>query len=158
MRAQRLWLVLAALCLGVVLSPTRSATQDANAKGKELIAVLDLQPVGASEPEAQALTDRLREVLLDSGQFVLVDRSQMEAVLEEQALQQTGCTSQECAVQVGRILGVRKLVAGKVVKISEDVWLLTALLVDVETAQTLKVRAAQGRLLRTDGRPRPRDG
>ena len=110
---------------------------------QETIAVMDLQAVGATPAEAQALTDRLREVLFESGRFVLVDRSQMDAVLNEQALQQTGCTSQECAVQVGRVLGVRKLVTGKVVKIGADIWLLSATLVDVETAQTLKATSVR---------------
>ena len=111
----------------------------------DLIAVMDLQPVGASVAEAQALSDRLREVMLKTGQFTLVDRGQMDQVLNEQALQQTGCTSQECAVQVGRILGVRKMVLGKVVKVSDTVWLLSAMLVDVETAQTLRAESVRHR-------------
>jgi hypothetical protein len=106
------------------------------AQETDLIAVMDLQAVGASEVEAVALTERLREVLLKTRRFTLVDRSQMAAVLDEQALQQKGCTEAECAVQVGRLLGVRKIVAGKAVKIDETTWLLSALMVDVETART----------------------
>ena len=114
-------------------------------RDKELIAGLDLKGVGANEMETVALTERLREVLLKTGRFTLVDRSQMEAILDEQALQQTGCTEQECAVQVGRILGVRKIIAGKVVKISEGAWLLSVMMVDVETAETVKVESIRHR-------------
>lgn len=103
---------------------------------KQLVAVLAIQPVGATKAQASALTDRLGEELLRTGKFILVDRSQINAILNEQALQQTGCTEQECAVQVGRILGVRKIVAGKVNRIDQRTWLLSAILVDVETAQT----------------------
>lgn len=112
---------------------------------KELIAVLDLQHVDAKKSEASALTDRFREELLKSRRFTLVDRSQMEAILDEQALQQTGCTEQECAVQVGRILGVRKIVTGKVTKISDKMWLVSAMMVDVETAETLKAESVRHR-------------
>ena len=109
--------------------------------GKELVAVLDFEAVGASKVEADAMTDRLREELLKSGRFTLVDRTQMKAVLDEQALQQTGCTSQECAVQVGKVLGVRKLVSGKITKLSDTQWLLSAQMVDVETSQTLRAES-----------------
>jgi len=116
---------------------------NASKPSQELIAVMDLQAVGASPAEAQALSDRLREVMLKTGRVKLVERSQIDQVLNEQALQQTGCTSQECAVQVGRLLGVRKLVVGKVVKVSDEVWLLSAILVDVETGETLRAESVR---------------
>jgi hypothetical protein len=117
----------------------------AQAQNKELIAVLDLRPVGASDVEASAVTDRLREELLRTGRFTLVDRSQMDAVLGEQALQQAGCTEQECAVQVGQLLGVRKIVAGKLTRISPELWQLSAIMVDVETAETVRAESIQHR-------------
>jgi Curli production assembly/transport component CsgG len=119
-----------------------SSPAEANA-GKQLIAVLDLKPVGATDVQASAVTDRLREELLKTKRFTLVDRSQMQAVLNEQALQQTGCTEQECAVQVGRILGVRKIVAGKVTKISDTQWQISAIVVDVETSETTEAESIQ---------------
>ncbi len=110
---------------------------------ESLIAVLELDAVGASKVQASAITDRLREELLNSGQYTLVDRSQLNAVLDEQALQQAGCTSQECAVKVGRILGVRKLVTGRVTMLDPRLWLLSAQIIDVETAKTLRAVSQQ---------------
>ncbi len=104
--------------------------------GQNLVAVLDLEPVGAKRTESSAISDRLREELLNTGRFVLVNRDQMDSVLKEQALQQTGCTSSECAVQVGKILGVRKIIAGRLTRVDESLWLLAVILVDVETART----------------------
>ena len=52
-----------------------------SSSGKELIAVLDLDAVGSSKTEASAMSDRLREELLKTGKYTLVDRQQMEAVL-----------------------------------------------------------------------------
>jgi hypothetical protein len=103
--------------------------------------VLDLDMEGGSKVEASGLTDRLREALLKSGQFTLVDRSNMDAVLDELALQQTGCTSQECAVQVGRILGVRKIIVGKVTKFSDQLWQVACLILDVESSETLRAES-----------------
>jgi TolB-like protein len=140
----RTWLVVcAALSLAVACLPGQGTAQNAGQERKELIAVMDLQAVQASPAEAQALSDRLREVMLKTGRFKLVERSQIDQVLNEQALQQAACTSQECAVQVGRILGVRKLVVGKVVKVSDKVWLLSAVLLDVESAETLRAESVR---------------
>ena len=126
--------VCAALLPGMALAQRSAAP--AGASGKELIAVVDLEAIGASKVEATAMTDRLREELLKGGRYTLVDRSQMSAVLEEQALQQTGCTSQECAVKVGKTLGVRKIVVGRVTKVSDELWQVSAQLIDVETSET----------------------
>jgi len=108
---------------------------------KEMVAVVDFEAIGASLVESAAITERIRDTLSKTGAFTLVDRSQMNTVLNEQALQQTGCTSQECAVQVGRLLGVRKIVSGRLIKISAEEWLVSALLVDVETSETLSTEA-----------------
>jgi TolB-like protein len=125
-------------------SPAVPAAQPSGT-GKELVAVMDLEAVGASKVEASAITDRLREELLKSGRFTLVDRTQMSAVLDEQALQQSGCTTQECAVQVGKVLGVHKLISGKVTKISDTAWLVNATIVDVETSETLRAESIRHR-------------
>jgi N-acetylneuraminic acid mutarotase len=110
---------------------------------KDVVAVLDLEAVEATKVQALAFTDRVREELVSGGNFTLVDRAQMNAVLDEQALQQTGCTSQECAVKVGKILGVRKLVTGRLTKIDSELWQVSAMMVDVETAETLRAVSVQ---------------
>jgi TolB-like protein len=110
----------------------------AQPSGKELIAIIDLGMLDGSKAQGTALTNQLRTEVLKTGKVTLVDRSQMDAVLNEQALQQTGCTSQECAVDVGKILGIRKIVTGSVTKISDGLWQVSVQLTDVETAETVK--------------------
>jgi len=56
--------------------------------------------------------------------------------LKEQALQQTGCTSTECAVEVGKILNVQQTIVGTVGKVG-DKYLINVRLVDVETAELI---------------------
>lgn len=107
--------------------------------------MLDFGRVGASKVEASAITDHLREELLRTGKFTLVDRSQMDSVLKEQAFQQTGCTDQDCAVQVGRVLGITKRVTGRITKIGDAGWLVSAQMIDVETAETLRAESLRFR-------------
>jgi hypothetical protein len=128
----------------LVLSLAIGAAQGQKAAtGKELVAVLDLDALGASKNQVAAVSERLREELLATGQYRIVDRAQMDKVLEEQALQQTGCTSQECAVQVGRILGVRKLITGKVNRVEAGLWLISCSMIDAESAEVVRAVSFQ---------------
>jgi tetratricopeptide (TPR) repeat protein len=127
-----------ALLLGGVASGFARAQKPTPADSKELVAVMELDGVSVSKSQLAALTEELRAQLLQSGKFRVVDRQQIDTVLKEQALQQTGCTSQECAVQVGKILGVRKMVVGRVTKIEDDLWQVSAQMVNAETAETVR--------------------
>jgi Curli production assembly/transport component CsgG len=110
---------------------------------KPAVAVMQFEAAGASAVEASAATDRMQEELFALGKYTLVDRAQINEILKEQAFQQTGCTSTECAVRVGRILGVRVLATGKVTRLDETHWLISASMTDAETAETLRSTSIQ---------------
>jgi hypothetical protein len=76
------------------------------------IAVATLEPQGVSAADAAVISDRLRSEMVKTGAFNVVEKQNMEKILSEHAFQQTGCTSQECAVKLGRILNVKKMVVG----------------------------------------------
>ncbi|MFC1483468.1 PEGA domain-containing protein [Candidatus Neomarinimicrobiota bacterium] len=78
------------------------------------LAILDLEGRGISAIEAASLTDRLRAALVRTRSVTIVERGQMEQILSEQDFQITGCTSDECAVDVGQLLGVTTMVAGSI--------------------------------------------
>ncbi|MCH8838789.1 MAG: DUF2380 domain-containing protein [Candidatus Marinimicrobia bacterium] len=84
---------------------------------KQTLAVLDFESRGISAVEAASLTDRLRTSLVRIGKVTVVERGQMQQVLQEQDFQLAGCTSDECAVEVGQILGVNTVVAGSIGKV-----------------------------------------
>jgi hypothetical protein len=43
----------------------------------------------------------------------------MEKILAESSFQQTGCTSSECAVQIGKILNVKHMIVGSLSKLMD---------------------------------------
>ena len=137
------FLSLTLVLLGMGL-PTGALAQEKSppaagaAPGKELVAIMDLLMIDGSGAQGAALTNQLRAEVLKTGKVTLIDRSQMTAVLDEQALQQSGCTSQECAVDVGRILGIRKIVTGTITKLGDSLWQVSVQMVDVETAETVR--------------------
>lgn len=98
------------------------------------IAVVDLEAYGISETEAQALTNRLRIELFQTGRFAVVERDRMRAILEEQDFQQTGCTTNECLVEVGQLLNVAQIIAGSVSKVG-DVFSIEVRVIDVRSGE-----------------------
>lgn len=84
---------------------------------RESFAIMNLEGRGISAMEAQALTDRLSSLIVRTGKVTVVERGQMQAIMQEQDFQMAGCTSDECAVEIGQLLGVTKMVAGSIGKL-----------------------------------------
>jgi TolB-like protein len=104
------------------------------AQVKTSIAVLPLGSNGISPSEALVLTDELLSVLVQSNVFTVVERGNMESILKEQGFQMSGCTSNECAVEAGKLLGVNKMVTGSVGKLGQ-IYNINLRLFDVETGE-----------------------
>ena len=102
------------------------------------IAVVEFEANGISQTEAIALTDRLRNELFRLGAFEVVERGMMETILTEQDFQLTGCTSNECLVEVGQLLGARQVVGGRISRVGA-MFTVSARVVDVQTGKLLGV-------------------
>ncbi|MDP6583595.1 MAG: PEGA domain-containing protein, partial [Anaerolineales bacterium] len=107
------------------------------ASAQKTIAVIEFEGLGISQVTAKALTNELESYLSNMGIYRVVERGQMENILQEQGLQQTGCISSECAVEVGQALGAQLLVSGSISKIG-TIYSVTAKIMDVETGEVIK--------------------
>ena len=103
---------------------------------KTNIAILQFDAENITGSEARILSDRLRTELLKIGAFNVVDRSAMEEILQEQGFQQTGCVSDECIVEVGKLVGVELMVGGSIGKIG-TIYTISARMIDVKTGKIL---------------------
>ncbi len=117
----------ALLLLAPLLLPVPTKAQE-----RESVAVMDMEGRGISTIEAQTLTDRMRSELVRTGAVTVVERGQMQAILSEQDFQLTGCTSDECAVEIGQLLGVSVMITGSVGKIGST-YTLDLRTIDIET-------------------------
>ena len=99
----------------------------------QTMAVLEFDAKGVSEYEVSALNDRLNQEIHKYGIFTLIERDQIKSIIEEQGFQQSGCTTSECAVEVGGLLGAQKIVVGRVSRIGLF-YMISAKIVDVQTA------------------------
>ena len=109
---------------------------------KASIAVLELEAGGISAYEAQVLSNRLRTELFKTDKFTVLERDKMDEILIEQGFQLSACTSNECAVEVGKLIGVEKMVAGNIAKI-DNLFTIDIRLIDVETGKVLKTTGIQ---------------
>ena len=101
------------------------------------LAVLDMVGIGISEIEAASLTNRLRSEVVNSSTITVVERSQMAQILEEQDFQLTGCISNECAVEIGQLIGAQQMLAGSFGKLG-TAYTIDMRIIDVETGRILK--------------------
>ncbi|MBI4976981.1 MAG: hypothetical protein HZC28_05830 [Spirochaetes bacterium] len=105
------------------------------------IGIIDFGANGTSANEAQAISDLFRNELVRCGAFDVLDRKNMDAVLKEQAFQQTGCTESSCAVQVGKLLNMQYMIYGKIVKVGD--YFLQTEMIDIETTKIVKSSKAR---------------
>jgi len=99
------------------------------------IGVLDLDANGVEEPEARAISERLRIWLGRTGVFEVIERNQMESIMNEIGFQVSGaCDTDECVVQIGQVLGASKMVAGSVSKVG-TLYSLQVRIIDIASSR-----------------------
>lgn len=119
-------------CLPIVLASCLQVLAAA-----PLVAVMPLETSEVTPGEAQLLGDAIGTKLQESGSFRVMERSQMEKILSEQGFQQSGsCNGTECAVQMGQVLGIDRMVVGSVGKLG-SAWVLNLRMVSVGTGEVM---------------------
>ncbi|MEW6040698.1 MAG: PorV/PorQ family protein [Elusimicrobiota bacterium] len=104
---------------------------------KTNVAVSDFAGKNISSTYASTVSDLIRTELVNTNVFNILDRSNMETLLAEQKFQMVGCTDKECAIKMGKLLNVEQIVVGTFSRI-EDMYYITANLIEVETGKIIK--------------------
>ena len=104
-------------------------------QGKKMnIAVSDLAGQGIEQSSTSIISDRLRTELFKQGGFTVLERNAMQDILKEQGFQQSGCTSDACAVEIGQLLGVSYIIVGTVGKLGH-LFTIDIRMIEVSTAK-----------------------
>ncbi len=99
---------------------------------------MPLESKGVTAEEASLISDALASRLQQSGKYSVMERSQMNQILSEQAFQNSGaCDNSGCAVEMGKLLSVDRILVGSVGKIG-NAWALNLRLVKVQTGEVLQ--------------------
>lgn len=101
------------------------------------VAVMPITGAGIEASALQVVTDGLSDELVKTGKVRVMERSQMENILKEQGFQQSGaCDGSECAVEIGKLLSIDKMVVGSLGKIGSS-WSLSVRAVDVGSGEVV---------------------
>ncbi|MCD6578286.1 hypothetical protein J7L48_02285 [bacterium] len=107
------------------------------------IAIMDFKAKGVDNNSTSIVSDLFRDILFGKKIFTVVDRASMKQILKEQNLQQSlACSSEECAVQIGKILGVNSIVIGTLGKLG-NAFILSIRLVNIENAKISWAKTAK---------------
>jgi curli biogenesis system outer membrane secretion channel CsgG len=117
-------LLLTGLYAPVVVLPAAAEVQIAQAQPRLRIAVLDFEFASTGQTwswwgggaPSQGVSDLLTNKLVDGGAYTLIERSRIQAVLQEQNLALSGRIDASTAAEVGRILGADAVVIGSVTR------------------------------------------
>lgn len=101
------------------------------------VAVLPFEAGSMQPTEVRIIEDALATEILSSGKARVMERAQMDKILGEQGFQNSGtCDQNECAVKMGQLLGIDKIVVGSMGKLGET-WVLSSRLVDVASGEVI---------------------
>lgn len=130
----RFFFLLLLFCTAGIVSQTKN--------GNSAVAVLDFQKTGSiTNDDVQTLSNRFRAMLFQTKTFNVVERQKMKEILTEQEfILSDECSTNECAVQVGQLLGVEYMIAGDIGLIG-DTYTIDLRMIDVSTGQLVQTHS-----------------
>jgi hypothetical protein len=120
----------------------------AQAKKEYTIAILDLAAKGVSQVEAEVLSEKLRSHISDlitskrytslqgKDKYLVVEQTQVDKILEQFEIQNTGCVSDSCAIEFGKMLQVDRIVLGQIGLVG-NTYLVSARIIDVGSRKAI---------------------
>ena len=82
-------------------------------------------------------TGFLRLELHQTKSFILVERIQLNELLNDKKYDRMDCNSSDCAVEIGKLVGIKKVITGSF-NVVADTCLIAGQLIDVETKEPEK--------------------
>lgn len=134
--------VIFAACLTILLVAIPFAAAE-----KMKIAIMDFRPRDLPRADAVRITNLIRIEMTNAGYFTVLDRSIIINVMKEQEINMTGCTDVECAARVGKLLGVRKILTGDIIRVGETVTVVCRVIdvarVNIDSIEKEQTRAKE---------------
>ena len=108
-----------------------------------VVAIFDLKAEeGVSSQTALLLSNLLRKDLAASHKMTVMDRNDMDAILQAQGENLRDCTEEGCAVRLGKILDTDKIIVGNISMLGSR-YMLYAKMVDIESGVMMFAKNVQ---------------
>lgn len=129
MRSSYVFLLLLYCMFGLFALPVYSLAENNDLK----LAVLDFTAINTTHDISVMFSDHLRSVLVKRN-LTIIEKNNVQKVFEEIKYQQSGATSQDDAVKIGKLLNANKMLFGKLTRIGKE-YVVNASMVEVETGK-----------------------
>ena len=123
------------ILLVTAVAQDEAAVAPKKSSAKKTVAVFDFESQGIDESESLTFSERFRTEIGNTGAIRLIERKALEKIMEEQGLQQSGCTTDECAAEVGQLLGAQNMINGSIGRIGNS-YTVDIKMFSVETGET----------------------
>lgn len=129
------------LILGIILSPV--SVMEAQISSRPVMAVTDID-VNESYPGAgqRSLSEMARLEMERIAAYEIMDRYDMNYIAKRDSLAITGCYSKLCLLEIGKKLGVDKLLTGSVMTVGTNIY-VTFKVLDVKSGIVEKSRSGE---------------
>jgi len=105
---------------------------------QQVIAVHDIAGPNLTETQKKQIFNKLETELVNLQTYEVISRSNVDKILKEQKFQHSGCTDQECAAKIGKLLNADFMLLSEVLYDKNEGGADVSLkLVDVETAKII---------------------
>ncbi len=98
----------------VVVFVCQGMAQDLSAL-KKRVAVINFEDrSGYGHNIGRGVADMLVTSLVESDKFIVIERAELDEILKEQGLGQTGLVTPQSAAEVGKLLGLQRIITGSI--------------------------------------------
>jgi len=124
-------LLLAFSCLS--FSQTKFSRYDA----KPTVALFTFEGTGMKDEDVALYTGYLRLELHQTKSFILVEKNQINELLSEKKYDRIDCNKSDCAIEIGRLIGIKKAIVGSF-ELVADTCVISGQLLDIESREAEK--------------------
>ena len=133
---KKLLLIISTFCF-IIADESDNISTDPTLNGNSSIAIIDFNVISIEKSNAIALTERLRSEIIQLNQFVVLERSAIQTILDEQKFQSSGIVDNNSAAEIGKVIGAKYVLIGTVSKIGKT-YSVDSRLINVETATSIR--------------------
>lgn len=101
------------------------------------IAVIPLNAIGVSAEESQVMTELFETGLVNTESFHVIEQNRVNEIVEAQKYSLSGCTDEECAIELGRLIAADNIVLGTFSSVGGK-YIINAKIIDVTTGENIK--------------------
>ena len=105
--------------------------------GKLAISILDFTGEDVSDKLLRACYQKLETSLIESNRFTVIAKNQREQILKEMKFQSSGVCDEECAVEIGQLVGAEYLMIGEIIGFV-DLYQINIKIVNIEKGDVVE--------------------